>query len=122
MSPQQPRPAKVIFLLLLLTTIAVHAKAKAGSLTCTWKDNSTNEDGFLIERERQKKGKIKFIEIATVGANIDSYMDTGIEGEATYCYRVRAFNKFGSSAYTNEAYGTYELVANARQNAKHSVI
>jgi len=57
MSPQQPRPAKVIFLLLLLTTIAVHAKAKAGSLTCTWKDNSTNEDGFLIERERQKKGK-----------------------------------------------------------------
>jgi len=51
-----------------------------------------------------------------VGANINSYIDTGIEGGTTYCYRVSAFNTYGLSDYSNKACGTYELVANAGQN------
>jgi len=100
----------------VLAAIAWHGQAKAGSLTLNWDDNSTYEDGFNIERQTQKKGKKQFIQFATVGANINSYIDTGIEGGITYCYRVSAFNTYGLSDYTNKACGTYELVANAGQN------
>jgi hypothetical protein len=71
----------------------------AGSLRVTWKDNSTNETGFKIER-RSGGG---FMEVGTVGANVTSHTDSGLTVGATYCYRVRAFNSTGSSRPSNEA-------------------
>ena len=86
--------------LLLLTAMMLPAESIAVQLTVTWTDNSNNEDGFKIERELSQTGT--FAQIATVGANVSSYTDPGLATETTYCYRVRAFNGTGDSAYSNE--------------------
>src|SRR5262249_46719943 len=38
--------------------------------------------------------------------NVTSYIDSSVTGGATYCYRVRAYNTAGDSAYSNQACGT----------------
>jgi hypothetical protein len=64
-------------------------------------DNSSDEDGFKIER---RTGTTQtYTEIAIVGANVTSYNDSGLVDGETYCYRVLAFNAAGSSPYSDEA-------------------
>jgi hypothetical protein len=75
--------------------------APPAQLTLTWKDNSNNEDNFAIERKTGTTGT--YGQIALVGANFTSYIDTNLYHWATYCYRVRAINTSGGSNYTNEA-------------------
>jgi titin len=64
----------------------------------TWTDNSSNEDGFQIERSTDGS---TFTQIATVGANVTTYSNTGITCTVFYYYRVRAYNAIGNSAYSN---------------------
>ena len=71
----------------------------------TWSDNSTNEDGFTIER-CQGAGCVNFLSIAQPPAGTTSYSDTGRAAGTTYQYRVRAFNAGGPSAYSNTASAT----------------
>ena len=66
----------------------------------TWQDNANNEKGFEIERDS--------VPIDTVGANVTSYSDTGLNPLMTYTYRVRAYNDEGESAYSNEDSATTE--------------
>jgi titin len=68
-----------------------------------WSDNSTNEDGFAIERSTDG---VNFSQITTVTANLTSYSNTGLAASTTYSYRVRAFNNAGSSGYSNVASAT----------------
>ncbi len=75
--------------------------AFAAQLTLTWADVSTNEDGFKIERKTGTAGV--YGQIATVGARTTGYVDATVSPGATYCYRVRAYNSAGNSAYSNEA-------------------
>jgi hypothetical protein len=89
---------------LLLGAIAWHEEANAAQLGLTWTNNSTNEDGFKIERATGTTGT--FAQIAITGANATSYSDSGLADATTYCYRVRAFNTAGDSAYSNVACGT----------------
>jgi hypothetical protein len=70
-----------------------------------WSDNATNETGFNIER-CQGDGCSNFAEIATVGANVSSFANTGLAASTTYRYRVRARNAGGFSDYSNEASAT----------------
>ena len=72
----------------------------ADSATLRWSDNSSNEMGFRIERNANGG---TFIEIAATGQNITSVVDPVLNPDTQYCYRVRAFNQFGNSAYTNTA-------------------
>ena len=65
-----------------------------------WTDNSNNEDGFRIERCLNNNCS-NFAQIAQVGANVTSFSNTGLSGNKTYRYRVRAFNASGNSAYSN---------------------
>lgn len=65
-----------------------------------WEDKSNNETGFLIEK---RSGMLPFVEVATVGANVVSYSDTGLAANTTYEYRVRASGAMFSSEYTNVA-------------------
>lgn len=66
----------------------------------SWTDNSTNEDGFIVERATATG---EFEQLAQVGADVVSYTDgTAIAG-IDYRYRVCAFNVFGYSDYTNVA-------------------
>jgi len=100
-SPRWP-----IFLILALLVAAVtwHEQVDAAQLTLTWTDNSDNEDGFRIERKTGTSGT--FAQIATVGANVTSYIDSGLTSGSTFCYRLLAYNVAGDSAYSNEACGT----------------
>src|SRR6185503_7847470 len=65
-----------------------------------WRDNSTNETGFQIERSNDGE----FYEsIATVGANANHYADHGLETATAYFYRVRSINAAGASPPSNLA-------------------
>ena len=46
------------------------------------------------------------MEIATVGADVTTFSDTGLAASTTYDYRVRATNAGGDSAYSNTAEAT----------------
>ena len=71
-------------------------------INLAWTDNANNETGFKIER---CKGATctNFALIATVGANVTSYSNTGLAANTTYRYRIYAYNAGGNSAYSNIA-------------------
>jgi titin len=61
----------------------------------TWADNSSNEDGFKIERSTDG---VNFAQIATASANATTYSNTGLTASTLYYYRVFAYNTAGNSA------------------------
>lgn len=65
-----------------------------------WTDNSTNEQGFEIER-CSGSGCSNFTLVRTVGANTTNWSNTGLLARTSYTYRVRAFNASGDSSYSN---------------------
>lgn len=69
-------------------------------INLTWKDNATNETGFILQR---CKGSTctNFAQIASLGANVTSYNNTGLSANTTYRYRIYAYNSAGNSAYSN---------------------
>lgn len=73
----------------------------ATQVNLTWRDNSSNESGFKIERKTGAGGT--YAQIATTGAGATSYTNSAMTGGTTYVYRVRATNSAGDSAYSNEA-------------------
>jgi hypothetical protein len=90
--------------LLLLIVSTWTSPGHAAQLQLSWVDNSTNEDGFSIERSLGTTGP--FAQIATTAANTASYTDTSLADGTTYCYQVRAFNTVGYSGYTTAACAT----------------
>jgi fibronectin type 3 domain-containing protein len=78
-------------------TLAANGKKK---IRLNWVDNSSNETGFKIERSTDG---VNFAEIATLGANIVTYQNTGLTSGVRYYYRLRATNAAGDSAYSNTA-------------------
>jgi hypothetical protein len=88
------------FLLLVVILLGTAGLSSATQITLTWRDNSTNEDGFSIER-RVGTGGI-YQALVRVGSNIVSYTDPNLSDATTYCYRVAAYNSSGSSSYSNE--------------------
>jgi endo-alpha-1,4-polygalactosaminidase (GH114 family) len=78
--------------------------ASASQINLSWTDNSSNEDGFRIERSTGTS--TTYTEIATVGANTTSYSNTALTASTQYNYRVRSYNSAGSSSYTSVASAT----------------
>jgi len=76
------------------------AVVSRNQINLAWTDTSDNEGGFYIER---CKGSTctNFARIATVGANVTAFANTGLIKNTTYRYRVAAFNAAGVSAYSN---------------------
>jgi len=92
-----------LFLLFALATLGMVSRpstSDAAQLTLTWVDNSGGKAAFSIERKTGTAGA--YAEIAQQSAGAISYVDTTVSGGTTYCYRVRAFDSAGTSAYTNE--------------------
>ena len=71
-----------------------------------WRDNSTNEDAFIVERSTSDNSN--YAEIATLGAGSTSYEDINIAPEV-YFYRIKAMNSGGDSDYSNEVSGSLVL-------------
>ena len=67
-------------------------------INLTWNDNSTNEDGFNLERSTNGGN---YTSIGIVAAGITNYSDTGLATGTTYFYRVQAFRScWGNSSYS----------------------
>lgn len=70
------------------------------SISLSWADNSDNERGFKLER-CMGTTCTNFQQLPAFGADITSFTDSGLKSNATYRYRLRAFNAAGNSAYSN---------------------
>jgi subtilisin len=81
--------------------------ASDSQINLNWTDNSNVENGFNIERWNGSS----WVQIASVGANVTAYADTGLAPLITYFYRVRSFNSAGNSGYSNESSATTFLPA-----------
>ena len=77
--------------------------ASATRIDLAWQDTSGNETEFRIER---RSGSGAFVRIATTGANVMTYADSGLASVTVYAYRMQACNARGCSAYTSEATAT----------------
>lgn len=94
----------------------------SSTASLAWTDNSNNELGFKIERKTGSGGV--YNQIGTQGANLNFFNDSELAASTQYCYRVRAYNSTGDSAYSNEACtttlgnspGSFTLSANAYCN------
>ena len=70
----------------------------------TWKDNSDNESGFVIEKKTgDTSSRNSFFVIDTVSANDTSYTDSLVIDSVEYTYMVYAFNNDTSSSPSNYA-------------------
>ncbi len=70
-----------------------------GSAQFTWADNSNNEDGFNIQRQKRVNGVwTNTVTLGPVGPNVTSFTDN--PGLGRFRYRVRSFNAAGASAWT----------------------
>jgi dipeptidyl aminopeptidase/acylaminoacyl peptidase len=69
-------------------------------ITIAWKDNSSNESGFVIEQCANKNCNSS-VQIGQVGANVTTFTHTGLLANTSYIYRVKAVGLGGSSAYSN---------------------
>ena len=83
-----------------LTATAV----STSGIDLSWRDRSTNETGFRVER-RPAEGNA-WIQIGTVAAEATTFSSRGLFPGDTYRYRVQAFNETESSAFSNEAVAT----------------
>ena len=69
------------------------------NIELSWRDNSTNENGFKVERSVDGSN---FNQIDIVGRNVTTYLDHLGTSGLRY-YRVRAYNGAGNSYYSNIA-------------------
>lgn len=108
--PTAPNPASrharfrfgLLRAFVLAALFGLAAGAHAGRLELSWQDNSENELGFEIERSRDGQS---FGVLAAVEADMTGYTDASVLPGVAYQYRVRAFNDFGYSGYTNVSVG-----------------
>jgi subtilisin len=74
----------------------------SSQINLTWADSDATEQGFKIER-CSGVDCTSFTQIATVGANVTGYSNSGLAASTSYSYRVRAYNAAGDSDYSNTA-------------------
>lgn len=63
----------------------------SSSIKLTWSDSSNNETGFYIYRSPGGE----WSKISSVGANVTSYTDKGLQANTTYYYYVESYNTAG---------------------------
>ncbi|MBN1674181.1 MAG: fibronectin type III domain-containing protein, partial [Kiritimatiellae bacterium] len=62
----------------------------SSKIALSWADNSTNEDGFKIDR--RQSGQTNWLRVATPAANARTYADTGLSPATHYYYKIKATN------------------------------
>ena len=76
------------------------AAVSSGRVNLAWRDLSTNENGFSLERAVNGGSYAPLVNLAV---NAIAYADAAVVAGSSYSYRVRAFNGNGYSAYSNVA-------------------
>ncbi|HET8713803.1 MAG TPA: fibronectin type III domain-containing protein, partial [Gemmatimonadales bacterium] len=88
------------------TPISVVALASSSTMAAVlWTDNSTNEDGFRIDRSTDGGGTWAAAGYGNVPywSSSGDFRDEGQPSEQELCYRVIAFNSLGESAPSNSS-------------------
>ncbi|MBN2215337.1 MAG: fibronectin type III domain-containing protein [Bacteroidales bacterium] len=67
------------------------------TVTFTWRDNSSNETGFQIQRAEKNNS---FISISNIASDANKYTDS-VQPGIIYYYRIRAFNADGYSSFSD---------------------
>ncbi len=89
-----------IFLLPLLPPTNLNVTTiSQDRIDLTWTDNSITESGFKIERSED--GTTGWTHIATVGPDETWYPSSALSCGTTYYFRVRAYNSWTNSLYSN---------------------
>jgi len=78
----------------------------SSSLTVNWSDNTTSETNYVLERSTDGTN---FSVIATLGANVTSYNDSGLIPNTLYYYQVKAINATESSVYNTASITTQPI-------------
>lgn len=71
------------------------------SVTLTWDQQAAGHDGYKVERELAARRAP--VELATLPGQASSYEDNSCHPGGRYVYRVRAFNRAGAFASSNDA-------------------
>ncbi len=82
----------------------VATAASTSQINLTWTDNSNDETGFIIER--RQSGTPNFAQIATPGAGVTTFSDTGLTAGTKYYYHIRSTNSVGDSVNTTDSFAT----------------
>jgi hypothetical protein len=85
---------KILLAAIMFTTTTLIG----ADLVLQWQDNSDNEDGFEIWRQ-QNGGE--WLLIAATNADDATFTDNVIPIGTELAYKVRAWNQFGESGWTN---------------------
>ena len=82
----------------------------AGSdrIDLSWSDNASDETAYRVDRSLDGSS---WAQLASLGANISGYGDTGLNADTLYYYRVRAENSAGNSAWSNTASARTDVTA-----------
>ena len=80
-------------------TSLAHKLVALNRVDLSWTDDSSNEDGFEIQRHT---GSGSYATLARVAANATTYSDLSVAQNQTYTYRLLAYNAVGNSAASNE--------------------
>ena len=86
------------------TDLRLNQYVSGTSVQLLWIDRSTDEDGFVVERQLEGDPDFTPIGIANAGNGVNIgvvYADAGLPNDVLVAYRVRAVNPLGSSGYTN---------------------
>lgn len=84
------------------TSLTATASSTRGVIKLAWADNSSNEQGFKLER-CSGSSCTNYAQVAQISAGVRTFTNSGLTSNTTYSYRVRAFNIGGNSAYSNRA-------------------
>ena len=79
----------------------LNVSASGGAAKLNWDVHGGNPTGIAVERRLGNNGKWE--RIAKLASDAREYTDSGLRGGQVTCYRVRALNEAGKSAYSNIA-------------------
>lgn len=80
------------------------SKSTSTNITLNWKDNSSFEKGFSVERSTG--GNSGYTEIHRTVRNVTSWTDVSVDTLQVYRYRVRAFSDSNISTYSQSLFAS----------------
>jgi len=80
-------------------TNLVVSVTEQNAVAISWGGNMVHEDGFNIQR---KVDSGVFVDFASTAKGIKNYLDNDVEQGNTYAYKVRSYNQYGDSDWSNE--------------------
>jgi len=83
--------------------LVAQGQQRAHAIKLTWKDKSTSEDGFIVERASYQG--TDFVRIGITAPNVTTFYDGNFHTGWAYDYRVKAFKGNRESASSNISTG-----------------